>query len=425
MTAIPVDPAHFAAAMARVADHRAARGIAVALSGGGDSLALALLLKHWAAQKRYPFAALTVDHGLRAASRAEAEAAAAFCAAQGIEHRILSWEGEKPNSGTQEKARRARYALLIEACRSLGLGALALAHNLEDQAETFWMRLSHGSGLDGLTGMPESREEGGVLILRPVMGFSRESLRATCRENGVRWIEDPSNVNEKFLRPRLRKFEDLLATEGFGPARLAATMKKLERVQDALEEIATKAFADGAQAKPEGAVVLDLQVWRAQPLEIRCRVLLRALRHVRPADYPPGSESLDQVVGLLGSPGFSGCTLAGCEILPAGPETVWLVRESAAQASRILAVSGAIWDGRFVIEGTSGGFDIGPLGDEGFAWLRKNGVLLPALAQMPFRARRVLPAFWRGGDLVSIPHLGWRAPGAPETALRLRIRAVV
>src|SRR5690606_3672257 len=129
--------------------------------GGGDSMALALLLHDWARARGGKILALTVDHGLRAASAAEARQTAARLAQHGIAHEILAWEGEKPCTGIQQHAREARYRLLRGACEKHGIKTLALAHNAEDQAETFWMRLAHGSGLDGLAGMAAKREEGG------------------------------------------------------------------------------------------------------------------------------------------------------------------------------------------------------------------------------------------------------------------------
>src|SRR5688500_149409 len=171
--------------------------IAVAVSGGGDSMALVLLLEDWTRERGGRLLALTVDHGLRPESAEEARRVHDILQSRGIEHRVLTWEGEKPQSHIQERAREARYALLCAECVREKIPFLAAAHNAEDQIETFWMRLAHGSGLDGLAGMAARREMRGMDLLRPLLGFSREELRRYCAQAGIEWIEDPSNQNQK------------------------------------------------------------------------------------------------------------------------------------------------------------------------------------------------------------------------------------
>src|SRR5690606_14551927 len=112
--------------------------VAVAVSGGADSMALTLCAAAWAPDK---ILALTVDHGLRAGSAAEAATVARWLAARGVPHRVLAWSGPKPATGLQEAARDARHALLREACTAAGIGALLLAHHQHDQMETVLMRL--------------------------------------------------------------------------------------------------------------------------------------------------------------------------------------------------------------------------------------------------------------------------------------------
>jgi tRNA(Ile)-lysidine synthase len=315
MKSTPVSLPDFTAAMHRLGVAEQSPFIAVAVSGGGDSMALALLMRDWAAARNGKIVALTVDHGLRPGSGGEAREAGEILRAHGIEHRTLRWDGAKPETRIQEKARAARYDLLLEECRKMDCKILALAHNAEDQAETFWMRLAHGSGLDGLAGMAAMREAGDITIIRPVLSFPRAALRATCASYGVRWFEDPSNENEKFLRVRLRAFEDVLAAEGMTPERLARTVQKLAQARETLEFFAQKSFEECVMLKPEGAT-LDPALWREQPREIQSRVLAAALQAVRPQDYPPGAEALDALREAMLADDFAGRTLGGCEIFP-------------------------------------------------------------------------------------------------------------
>ena len=183
--------------------------VALAVSGGSDSTALMALAQQWAKQLSQPprLSVLTVDHGLREGSFAEAESVAQWAKALGVEHTILRWIGDKPTSRIQETARQARYDLMTEWCRSHGAAALLIAHNIEDQAETIIMRLARGTGIEGLAGMHRVRLIDGTALYRPLLHLSRERLRSFLRARGQRWIDDPSNENTQFERVRIRKAE--------------------------------------------------------------------------------------------------------------------------------------------------------------------------------------------------------------------------
>ena len=386
--------------------------IAVAVSGGGDSMALALLVRDWVKGHGGPnggeLIALTVDHGLRAESAAEAQKVGALLKDKGIAHELLVWQGDKPETHIQERAREARYKILTEACRKRGFGFLAVAHNLEDQTETFWMRLAHGSGLDGLAGMTPSRDVDGVKIIRPVMGFTRADLRATCEHYKVAWIEDPSNKNDKYLRVRLREFEDVLAQEGFTPARLAQTMQKLEDAREALAVMVATAFSTSVQVHPEGYATLNTQQWQKSPKEIQRRVLAQALTSVSPQEYPIGAEAIETTRLELQTAGFMGKTLAGCEIFPAQGGYFVFVREAAIVEGPVEAAEGKVWDKRFAVSGVAAGVTIGALGSA-----KIDEDKTPAKKALPFKIRRVLPAFFLNDNLCAVPHLGYYTPDCP------------
>ncbi len=308
----PLPPEDFAAALAAL-DAGTAQKIAIAVSGGGDSMALALLLRDWANPRGVELHAFTVDHRLRPEAAAEARHVHDVLSARGIAHEILAWDGEKPATHIQERARAARYALLCQACRRHGIATLAVAQNLEDQIETFWMRLAHGSGLDGLSGIEDARDADGIKIIRPLLGFSRASLRATCAKYGVKWIEDPSNKCDKYLRVKLRAFEELLAAEGLTPERLARTLGKLGDAKDALQYYAAQAYETCVTADEDGAA-LDVEKWKRYPRDIQRRVLGLALGAVAPQPYPAGFDKTERARLNLLEDGFKGQTLAGCRI---------------------------------------------------------------------------------------------------------------
>jgi len=171
-----LDPADFALAMEGFAPFEARPAIAVAVSGGPDSLALLLLTDRWVRERGGAAIALTVDHGLRPDSASEAALVGAWVKSRGIAHQVLSWTGDKPLTGIQAAARRARYRLLTEACAARGILHLAFAHHADDQAETVLFRKERGSGPAGLAGMAASRSLGAVRMIRPLLGWPKSAL---------------------------------------------------------------------------------------------------------------------------------------------------------------------------------------------------------------------------------------------------------
>lgn len=386
--------------------------IAVAVSGGGDSLALAVLMQEWVKARGGELLALTVDHGLRSGSAQEAEAVQKLLRERDIPGDVLMWGGDKPETGIQEKAREARYDLLLNACRARKFPFLAVAHNQEDQIETFWMRLAHGSGLDGLTGIAPFRVKGGVTIIRPVLSFPRQILRDTCLHHGIQWIEDPSNENEKFLRVKLRGFEEVLAEEGLTPHRILQTLQKLEEARESLRWAAAEALKACASFYPEGHASLKISEWKKFPSDVQRRVLTQILSAVSGGGgYLVGYEALKKTrLGLLDSD-FAGKTLSGCEIFSGRGKNVWVAREPSAVEGRIPAGEGVVWDGRFIFSGDgTGSLEIGALGEAGLSQLRKNA---KDREDLPFKIKCTLPALWSGENLVAVPHLGYYGAGCP------------
>lgn len=182
------------------------RPILAAVSGGGDSLFLLLLLHLLLSERDRAddLVAVTVDHGLRPESAAEAAWVAALCRERGIAHRTLRWVGKKPRSGLAAAARVARLHLLLKAARDLGAGLIAVGHTLDDQAETIFMRKARGEGR-GLAGIaPATLLDGAVWIARPLLGERRADIRAALRAAGRDWIDDPSNDRLDSERVRAR-----------------------------------------------------------------------------------------------------------------------------------------------------------------------------------------------------------------------------
>ncbi len=253
-----------------------AKHVLVAISGGADSSALLVLLAEWAKPRGMKISAATVDHGLRAESRAEAKKAAALAKRIGVAHRVLPWSGEKPKSGIEEAARAARYELLDAHAQKIGATHLVTAHTEDDQAETLLMRLAAGSGPAGLAGMRAISRRGALVHVRPLLGVAKARLVATLRERGIGWSEDGMNLDMRFARPRLRAARGVLAAEGLTDERLAVLAGRMARMNDALERVAAAAWPEAV--RQEGAkTVLDGRVLLSLPEEIGLRLLVRAI----------------------------------------------------------------------------------------------------------------------------------------------------
>ncbi len=371
--------------------------LGVAVSGGGDSVALLLLARAWAAEAGREIAAVTVDHGLRPEAAAEAADVARLCAGRGVPHATLAWRGWDGEGNLQDAARTARRRLIANWARGRGVGAVALGHTLDDQAETFLLRLARGSGVDGLAAMaPVSRAEG-VVWLRPMLELRRADLRRWLAERGVGWAEDPGNADAAFARVRARAALEPLEGLGLGAARLAATAGRMGRARLALEaatrDLARTALAEG----PAGDVSLDPGRLAAAPEEIRLRLLAGALCWVAGARFRPRLATLEAAAAAVASGRVGpGLTLHGCVLRPHRGRIA--IRREPACVAPPAPVEHGIWDSRWAVTvaGADAGLMIGALGASGLA-LRPNW-------RAAGQAREALlstPALWRDGRLAA------------------------
>lgn len=380
------------------------RVIAVAVSGGADSLALALLANDWAKRRKLRLAALTVDHGLRSQSAVEARRVGAWMQRLGVEHHILRWRGAKPKSNRQAQARAARYRLLAEWCARQGARHLLLAHQLEDQAETFLLRLARGSGVDGLSAMAAVKSLGDLVLLRPLLSVPKARLTATLKARKQEWIEDPSNQDLAYGRVRVR--HALVALQGVGltPERLARTAAHLARARAALQADTEALLRRAARLEDCGYAVLDVTELTHAPEEIGLRALAGLLTAIGGGAFPPRFSRLQRLYReLLAENIGRGRTLGGCTIAPAKDRAgcVLISREAAAVAPSLALAPGqsTLWDNRFLVGLSAAapkGLAVRALGT--CPWPkdapRPDGIPLAALVSLPAlaRGRRLLAA---------------------------------
>lgn len=322
----PVNPGAFAHLMVPFEPFESDPVVAVAVSGGRDSLALALLARDWVAARRGRVIALIVDHGLRAASAQEAAGTRDLLHRLGIEARVLRWSGTKPQSGLQAAARTERYRLLSGECRRQGILHLLLAHHADDQSETVTMRAAHGSGLDGLAGMAALVERPDVRLLRPLLSVPRARLTATLLARGVPWIDDPSNVDPRFERARLRAAASTAYTMPAGEGGIRA----------AGERRLAQAAVETLEFDQAGAAVIDRTGFCRLGAQLQARLLSRVVLAVGGRDHAPRRDRTERAARRLAGPvlrGKSGkgqdFTLSACRLtlrqVPGSRRLRWIV----------------------------------------------------------------------------------------------------
>lgn len=292
--------------------------MAVAVSGGPDSMALLCVMANYAIQNQIQLHVLSVDHGLRPEAHAEIDQVREFVQANNsnlLHHETLTWQHDNPDTAVMEKARSARYELMAQYCEGYNIKLLFIAHHQDDQAETFLIRLSKGSGLDGLSAMqPIQQYNDHMFLARPFLDMPKSDLIAYCDQHKITYAKDPSNENEKYLRPRLRASMDVLSEEGLTPKRLSFTAKRLSRARRALEEIAGNAYQSCLIEKEQNHISFDFVSLKSCPLEISFRVIAMALETFRTDEvYQVRMEKLEDLVDdMMQNTDFKPRTLGGC-----------------------------------------------------------------------------------------------------------------
>jgi tRNA(Ile)-lysidine synthase len=418
-------------------DHEAR--MALAVSGGSDSLAMMVLFADWLAQQGSEIGrhtVLTVDHHLRPRSGAEARVVAERAAVLGFRHVVLHWQDPKPSTGLQAAARDARYRLMGEYLAAHAMKVLLVAHTRDDQGETLLMRLARGSGLDGLSAMAPARDVeprqgcGALRVVRPLLGLSKVRLRATLQERGIAWVEDPSNAEPAFERTRWRALRSDLEALGLSSEMLALSARRLQRVRAALEAISDDqcAVPGLVRTDPCGAFRLDRQRLRGIPEEIALRLIGRCILAAGGLPEPVPLAGLEPIVAAVwaGSPGEAdGCwTLARAQIKARG-NAIDVEREPGRTAPAVATLAAGaklLWDGRFRVEiarAFEGRLEVRALARAGLAELKRQGRAIKAIP-----ALLLAPAFWRGDELLAVPSIAFWAQQGLEAMISAQFKGL-
>ncbi|MFI4976583.1 MAG: tRNA lysidine(34) synthetase TilS [Caulobacterales bacterium] len=387
-----------AAALCRRLDRDCDAPVAVAVSGGSDSLALLLIAAAWAKAARRRLVVLTVDHGLQPASAGWARAVARRAEALGLAWGLLCWEGAKPAAGLAAAARAARHALLADAARAAGAQVILMGHTADDIAETLAMQAA-GAGVptprewSPSPAWPQGR---GVFLLRPLLGLRRADLRHWLAARRETWIDDPANDDQRYARARARR--TLMHAE-CGEAELP-----VEPAADSALLAAVREGGGGELTLPSGALA-------AAPDDAG-RVLAKACLCAAGTSRPPRSEAARRLAGRIQRGERFVASLAGARVESAD-DVVSICREPgefrrSALLPAPLPEAESVFDGRFVITAPEAGLTVRPLAGVASRLPARERAALRGLSPA---VRAGLPAVVFADGRVTCPILA--QPGAP------------
>lgn len=378
------------------------KSVGLAVSGGSDSMAMLHLMARVAPQTGWALKAVTVDHRLRPEAAEEAAFVGRACAALSIPHDILIWDHGALHGNLMQAAREARYGLLADWAKRAGVDLVTLAHTADDQAETFLMGLSRAAGLDGLAGMRDGFVTEGTLFRRPFLQQFRAELRAYLTRQGVQWIDDPSNDNDRFTRVKARRAIKALAPLGITVDRLSGVVHNLSMALSVVQDAVAKSARDTV-TETVGALRVERKAFRNLHPEIRRRLLVAMVRWISGALHPPRETKL-AALGLALDLGKD-ATLGGVRFRWQG-ETLWISREARGCGGPVPA--GQLWDRRWRIDADAG--DIRALGANGLRQCPDWRAL-----GLPRQVLEVTPGLWQGQVLIAAPWAGFGQAAATCT----------
>lgn len=374
--------------------------VAVAVSGGSDSLALVHALLKYYPDHRHHILPVTFDHQLRPESEYEAQSVASLMCEQGLPHTTLIWDGIKPQADVMNKAREKRYNTLALWMIQNGVKHLFLGHHLDDNLETVFMRFLKKSGSDGLRGISRLTQNGEIICVRPFLDLGKENLQAFLRRENHGWFEDPTNHNVKYARSLVR----LLLRQEKLQVFMNTYTPLFSRFSDLSARLKHSFINAFMKMHPFGFIKCDMGIWDQMPLAFRVDILRTAIQRFRGLSYAPKRQKVEVLLSKVDK----GVTLGGC-FLWTKHDTLYIARE-VDQATKMDCSHESDctieWDQRFrlTLKQTDPGTYLRPLGHDGWR-LYLQGSERKLDLEVPFPVILTLPSLWNGGMLLEVPHL--------------------
>ena len=294
---------------------KAKENLAVAVSGGPDSLALAYLTKCYSLKNKIKVKYYIVNHKLRKESSSEARIVKNFLTKIDIQSTILNWNGKKPSKNIQASARDKRYSLLASECKKNNIKNLLLGHHLNDLFENFLIRIVRGSGLNGLISFSKNAEyrDKSLNIIRPLLNIEKKDLQTISNEVFNFFIKDPSNINEDYKRTRIRNLLHSLEKEGLDTKKLKLTIDNLKDADKSIKFYVDRNLEKNSIFLKKNIYILDNNFFD-QSHEIIFRSLTKIIQKIGKKYYPARGKSINELIKRIDKKSFTKVTLGGCFI---------------------------------------------------------------------------------------------------------------
>ena len=283
----------------------------VAVSGGPDSLALAALTKAYTYCHKSKFFYVLINHNIRKNSLQEAIKVRNLLQKKQINLKIIS-NKKKIEKNIQGEARKIRYDLLSNFCLKNNIRSLITAHNLEDQVETFLIRLSRGSGLRGLSAMrPKTKIYSKIDLYRPLLDTKKEILIKISKKTFGNFVKDPSNKNLKYLRTKVRNLKKPLEKSGVEYEQIFKSIRNLSDSRDSLDDFLKKEFSKIIKKK-DSEILINLKKFKKHNNEIKMAIVNASIKKLKKNYYDPRAKKVINLIRIIDKKGFKKSTLGGC-----------------------------------------------------------------------------------------------------------------
>ena len=283
----------------------------VAVSGGPDSLALAALTKIYSSKNIKKFYYALINHNIRSNSLSEAKQVKILLKKFGIRLEVIN-NKKKITKNIQGEARKIRYDNLINFCKKKNIKTIITAHNLEDQVETFFIRLSRGSGLTGLSSMKtHTKINKDIYLYRPLLGTKKKYLIKISKIMFKKYFKDPSNLDKKYLRSKIRNLKYPLKKSGIEYDQIIRSIKNLAASKATIDEYVKKLLKE-IVTKSRNELIIDLKKFKSINHDIKISIINYAIKKIKKNHYNPRSKKVINLIKNIESKNFKKSTLGGC-----------------------------------------------------------------------------------------------------------------